>query len=97
MGRVRTMAVSLEKCENQAYVLRMGSEHQKFGDPYTAAGTVEIDGEVAIVKGFISTSPLVLEDFTVIRHAFKNMGIKSIKIERRKEQINKTTIHEWVL
>jgi len=92
------MPLSLERVRGRSYILRAGPEHFGFGDPYAAAGTVEIDihnPEHAEVKGFVSTTGVPLADWVDFRRRMKPMGVRTLTIERRRADKSKREI--WKL
>ena len=64
----------------EIFLLRMGREHHRHGDPYELAGVVEVFGNHAVFKGGNG----VLFDIPGIRDALRKIGVKSVRWERIK-------------
>lgn len=88
------MGVTLERCEGDAFVLRAGPDHHRFGDPYVIAGTVDVVGDIATVKGFVSRG-FALFEWSLFRNLLRPRGARWLRIERREG--DRVTIREWRL
>lgn len=91
------MAAFLESLGNGIYILRTGPDARKYGDPYTASGTVvTIEDGVCEVRGFTRRSDDALgtmQIFSDMKHCLKNAGFKEVRWERyRKDGHNMVTV-----
>lgn len=60
------------------YLMRVGPEHRRHGDPYALTALVEIHGTVAEIKG--ATGRLM--DIPSIRAELAKLGVKTVRWER---------------
>lgn len=73
------MGATLEPITAPAvYLLREGTKHNRFGDPYQLAALVEVRGTVAEIKGATGR----LKDIPAIREVMRAIGVTEVRWER---------------
>lgn len=89
------MGISLEPIHGTAYVLRGGPQHESYEtrDPYEGVGTVEIKGQIAEIKAFLSLGGVPLAEWYQLRRLLRPLGVRRMTIERSRG--GRTTKHRW--
>jgi hypothetical protein len=77
-----TYAASAEPLTS-AYLLRVHpAPGSGIGDPFAWSCAVQVEGEVAILKGALSAPPLAA--IPAIRRALRELGVRRVRFVRRK-------------
>lgn len=79
------MAVTLERCSGTAFVARAGDAHERHGDPYEMACTVECNGTEATAKGLVAYREVERRDLEELMKILRDMGIKTLCIEHSRD------------
>jgi hypothetical protein len=91
------MPAFLQQIADDIYVLRVGRNAVKMGDPYTASGTVQVDEEgVPVVMGFTRRDNdlmTAVEIWRDIQKCMKEQGFSHFKWER----IRKNGSSHWII
>lgn len=76
------MAATIERITSPtSFILRLGPNHLKYGDPWNLMAVVEQFGSLAVIEAASGT----LKDIPAIRKALRPLGIKTVKYYRYKE------------
>lgn len=82
------MGVSLQAVTLQ---VRGGAGHEKYGDPYTVCGTVQIIGKSAHVSGLCGS--FTRADFAEFKALLRGYGVTDFYYERLKRDAKNVTVN----
>lgn len=74
---------STEPLEGRIVLVRFGQDHEKYGDPYEGAVIVQINDDVATMKGLVTMPPkswvMALFDELKSKHQVKKITWERLK------------------
>ena len=77
-------AVHFERLPNDSYLVRVGPEDWKYGDPYDVSLVMtDLDGETCEIKGL--DKAISISDWRAIRDALLARGFKNAVFDRKKD------------